>query len=88
METLDQRVSHIEGKIDSLATKEDVANLRADMAHQLSNHRADVAQQLANQRAESKEMETRLIKWMVGTVLAGIAVATSLAISLQNVIAG
>ena len=77
METLDRRVSHIEGKINSLATKEDVANLRADMI-----------EQLANQRAESKEMETRLIKWMVGTVLAGIAVATSLAISLQNVIAG
>ena len=32
MVTLDERVSHLEGKIDSLATKEDVANLRAEIS--------------------------------------------------------
>ena len=31
MATVEQRVSYIEGKLDSLATKEDVANLKADM---------------------------------------------------------
>ena len=66
MVTLDERVSHLKGKIDSLATKEDVANLRAEMS----------------------QMETRLIKWMVGTVLAGMALATSLTIALQNLLSG
>ncbi len=64
METLEQRVSYIEGKIDSLATKEDVANMRA----------------------ENKEMETRLIKWMVGSVLTGMAIASSLTVALQNLL--
>ena len=77
MVTLDERVSHLEGKINSLATKEDVANLRAD-----------VTGQLANLRAETKEMETRIIKWMVGTVLAGMALAASLTIALQNLLSG
>ena len=31
MATMEQRVSYLEGKIESLATKEDLANLRADM---------------------------------------------------------
>ena len=66
MVTLDERVSHLKGKIDSLATKEDVANLRVEMS----------------------QMETRLIKWMVGTVLAGMALATSLTIALQNLLSG
>ena len=66
MVTLDERVSHLEGKIDSLATKEDVANLRAEMSR----------------------METRLIKWMVGIVLAGMALAASLTIALQNLLSG
>ncbi len=54
------------GKIDSLATKEDVANLRVEIS----------------------QMETRLIKWMVGAVLAGMALAASLTIALQNLLAG
>ena len=66
MVTLDERVSHLEGKIDPLATKEDVANLRVEMS----------------------QMETRLIKWMVGIVLAGMALAASLTIALQNLLSG
>ena len=66
MVTLDERASHLEGKIDSLATKEDVANLRVEIS----------------------QMETRLIKWMVGTVLAGMALAASLTIALQNLLSG
>ena len=66
MVTLDERVSHLKGKIDSLATKEDVANLRAEIS----------------------QMGTRLIKWMVGTVLAGMALAASLTTALQNLLSG
>ena len=61
--------------MDSLATKEDLATLRAD-----------IIEQLGKQRAETKEMETRLIKWMVGTVLAGMTLAASLTVALQNLL--
>ena len=92
MVTLDDRVSRLEGKMDSLATKEDLATLRADMTQQLANHRADmmdqitslraeVIEQLGQQRAETKEMEARIIKWTMGAVLAGMALATSVGIA-------
>ena len=62
----EERISYLEGKIDSLATKEDVGNLRA----------------------EQKELETRLIKWTVGTVLTGMILASSLTLVVQNLIGG
>lgn len=80
--TLEQRVSHIEGKLNSVATKEDVANLRVELTDRIGN----LQMEMANQRAENKEMETRIIKWMVGTVLAGMALASSLTIALQNLL--
>ena len=83
--------------MESLATKEDVATLRGDMTEQMATLRADMTEQMATlradmidrmgqQRAESKEMETRLIKWMVGTVLAGMTLAASLTVALQNLL--
>ena len=69
----EERVSYLEGKIDSLATKEDVGNLRAEMG---------------NLRAEQKELETRLIKWTVGTVLTGMVLASSLTLVVQNLVGG
>ena len=73
MVCLEERVSYLEGKIDSLATKEDVGNLRAEMGIL---------------RAEQKELETRLIKWTVGTVLTGMILASSLTLVVQNLIGG
>jgi hypothetical protein len=108
MVSLDERVSRLEAKMESLATKEDLAILRADMVEQMATMRSDMMDQMAvlradmteqlainrsdmidrigQQRAESKEMETRLIKWMVGTVLAGMTLAASLTVALQNLL--
>ena len=36
MATLEQRVSYIESKLDSLATKEDLANLKAELKGDLN----------------------------------------------------
>ena len=77
MVTLDERVGRLEGKMDSLATKEDLAIMRAD-----------IIDRMGQQRAETKDMETRLIKWMAGTVLAGMTLAASLTIALQNLLSG
>ena len=86
MVSLDDRVSRLGGKMESLATKEDLATLRADMIEQLAKHRADMIDRMGQQRAETKEMETRLIKWMLGTVLAGMTLAASLTVALQNLL--
>ena len=34
----DQRVGYIEGRLDSLATKEDMANLRTELARDMTVH--------------------------------------------------
>ena len=38
MATLDQRVSRLEGSLEHLATKADLANLKADLLKEMSNH--------------------------------------------------
>ena len=70
MVSLDERVSRLEAKLDSLATKEDLANLKAD-----------VTEKLANVQAGMKELEGRLIKWTMGTVMFGMAIVVSIAIA-------
>ena len=36
MATIEQRVSYLEGKIEALATKEDLTNLRADLTWRMA----------------------------------------------------
>ena len=36
MTTIEERVSYVEGKLDSLATKEDLANVRSDLMAEIS----------------------------------------------------
>ncbi len=55
MATVEQRVSYVEGKLDSLATKADLA-----------------------------ELETRLIKWIIGMMVGSVAVASTIALLVQR----
>ena len=57
MASMEQRVSFMEGKLDALATKADLA-----------------------------ELESRLIKWMVGMMFAAVAAAASVALLIQQLI--
>ena len=36
MTTVDERVSYVEGRLDSLATKEDLASLKVDLMREMS----------------------------------------------------
>ncbi len=36
MTTIEERVSYVEGKLDSLATKEDLANIKSDLMAEIS----------------------------------------------------
>ena len=61
MATLEQRVSYIEGRLDSLATKADLAKSIGDL-------------------------ETRLIKWMVGVQLGGIVAMAAVVTAVVSAI--
>ena len=110
MVTLDERVGRLEGKMESLATKEDLATLRADMTDQMAGLRTDMTDQMATLRADMMEqmaslrtdmteqlgqqrteimemqarilgMESRMLKWTMSTVLAGMALAVTIGVA-------
>ena len=68
MATIEQRVSHLEGGFEHLATKADVAELKAEL------------------KAEVAQSESRIIKWMIGMMVASVAVASTLALFIQRLI--
>jgi hypothetical protein len=68
MATIEQRVSHLEGGFEHLATKADVAELKAEL------------------KAEIAQSESRVIKWMIGLMVASIAVASTVALFIQRLI--
>ena len=68
MTTLEERVSRLEGGYEHLATKADVADLKADIARVESRLEAKLA-----------SLESRLLRWMIAMVLTSIIVASSVA---------
>ena len=65
----------------SLASKDDVNGLRdeftlfkIDVAERFAELRVEMNEKFAEQRADGDNRERRIVKWVVGTVLAGIAV--------------
>ena len=79
MATIEQRVSHLEGGFEHLATKADVAELRAEL-------KSDVAELKAELKTEIAQSESRIIKWMIGMMFASVAVAGTLALFIQRLI--
>ena len=73
MTSLEQRVSRLEGSYEHLATKADIAELRGDIARVESR----LEGKLAN-------LESRLLRWMIGMVLTSIVVASSVATLIQG----
>ena len=75
MTTLEERVSHLEGAYEHLATKADVAEAKAELKADISEVKAALYQ-----------MESRLIRWMVGMLLGSVVGASSIAILVQRLI--
>lgn len=59
-ESLPERVSRLEGGYEHLATKADVAEVKAE---------------IAELKAEIARLETRLLRWLLPSMAAGIAAA-------------
>ena len=64
-------------QLPQLATKADIAILRSDVSANIQAVRSDVAVNIANLKTDMSNMETRLLKWMVGCgfLFAGIIIA-------------
>ncbi len=81
-ETLEQRVGHLEAANVHVATKSDLADLRAEMAEL----RAELKTEMAQLRAEMANLESRLVRWFVGATLGGMATASTLTLALTRLL--
>ena len=79
MTTVDQSItrSDLRDELRHYATKSD---LRDELRHYAT--KTDLAQL----RAEMSGMETRLVKWMIGVMFGGAALASSLALVLERLL--
>ncbi len=55
---------------------------REDLREELALFRDEIRAHYAT-KADLSDLETRLIKWMIGLMVGSIAVATSIAVSVQ-----
>ena len=77
MTTMEQRVSRLEGGYEHLATKADLAELRADLMTAVTRVESRLEGKLAS-------LESRLLRWMIAMVLSSIIVASSVATLIQG----
>ena len=73
MTTVEQRLGQLEGTHQHLATKSDLAELEAKLTRDIGNLKGEIG-----------NLETRLIKWMVGQMIAAIVAASSIALVVQR----
>ena len=69
-EELDRSLAHY-------ATKEDLADQRADVMTEIANLRADLKSEIANLRAD-------LVKWMIGLMLGSVTTAVAIAVAVDR----
>ena len=69
-EELDRSLAHY-------ATKEEVADQRADLMTEIANLRGDMKAEIANLRAD-------MIKWMIGMMLGSVTSAIAIAVAVDR----
>ena len=82
MTTIEQRLSRLEGVYDHLATKADLAEVKTEMTHLAT--KVD----LAMLETRMAQMEARIVKWVVGTVITGMGVAAAVAVAVDRLLSG
>ncbi len=60
-----------------IATKEDLADQRAEVMTEIANLRGDMKTEIANLRAD-------LIKWMIGLMLGSVTAAVAIAVAVDR----
>ena len=68
--------------VANVATKSDLADLRAEVVETREALRSEIAQKLVETkeslRKEMSDIQTSLIKWMIGTALGSVALVTAI----------
>jgi len=67
---IDVRLTKIEATLPHLATKADLTNLRTDLMAEMSGLRTDMKVEMSSLKANIASVETKLIKWFIGSVIA------------------
>ncbi len=117
--TIEERVSYVEGRMDSLATKEDLADLKGELKDEMATLRGALKGEAASLRSElmggmaslrgelmgeaaslRSELkggmaslrgdivaaiataEVRITRWIVGSMIASVAVISAIAIAI------
>ena len=80
----------LQNELRRYATKEDLQNelrryaTKEDLQNELRNYATK--EDVANLRVDMSQMETRLVKWMVGAVLAGTGIAATITLVIQRLV--
>ena len=67
MMAMEERLSRLEGAYEHLATKADLAELKGAL-------KAEMAEMEGGLKAEMAHMEVRLVRWMIGIIVAAAGV--------------
>ena len=103
MTTSEERLSRLEGVYEHLSSKADVAEVKAEVTEvkaEVAGLKTDVAGLKTDVAGLKTEMahvatkadlalqENRLIKWMTGTVVTGMATAAAVAVAVDRLLGG
>ena len=82
MTTVEQRLTRLEAVYEHLATRADIADLRAEMKADIGNLRAEMKADNGNLRAEMHRINATLIRWLVslmaGSLVIGLGAITAI----------
>ena len=101
MTTTEERLSHLEGAYEHLATKADlqaletrmikqIADSETRMTKQITDSETRMTKQIADLNTDSAkrtaESETRIVKWVVGVMIGGIVAGAAFATVIVNLV--
>ena len=86
MVTMDERIGRLEESQTHLATKADVAELRAEIARSEARMTALVSQSVAQLSAQIAQVETRMMRWTVALVLGGMTAIAGLTVLITKLL--
>ncbi len=75
--SVEDRVSRLEGAYEHLATKADLAELKAELKSDIGGLRAEFKEDLG-------KLHASLVKWMVGVMVGGVGAMAGIALLIQR----
>lgn len=86
---IERRLTAIESTLPTFATKADIQSLRADIQTMRTEWKTDLGKmnaEFGEMKADLHAREARLIKWVAGLVVAGVAAAAGVAIAINQIL--